>query len=92
MATIKMNVDSCRNLVSTINGAKAAIDDQITSLSGTVNGVVPADWESSSANQFQSAFQEWTTAMKQLSEQLEALNQRLASEISEFEAAAATLQ
>lgn len=92
MATITMNVDSCRNMQNTINSVRDQIAQQVSSLDSSVNGVVGADWIAPSANQFQSAYQEWANTMRQMMEQLATLNQRLAAEISEFEQAASALQ
>ena len=92
MATIHMNVDSCRNMQNTINTTHENLMQQVATLNSNVVSTVGSEWIAPSATQFQSTFQEWSNTMKQLLEQLSALNQRLATEINEFEAAAASLQ
>lgn len=91
MATISMNVESCRNLNSNINSTREALNQQVESLAGSVNGLVGADWIAPSAVQFQEAFQQWSTTMRQMFDQLNELNNRLNAEIADFEDAASRL-
>ena len=91
MATIHMDVESCRNVSSTMGNTKSGLEEQVNSLGNTVNSTVGSAWIAPSANEFQSAYQEWMGSMKQLLEQLATLQQRLNSEITEFEQTAAKL-
>lgn len=91
MATIHMEVESCRNTSTQMANTKSALEEQVNALANTVNSTVGSAWIAPSANEFQSASQEWSTAMKQLLEQLATLQQRLNSEIADFEAAASKL-
>jgi WXG100 family type VII secretion target len=86
-----MEVESCRNAASTLMTAKSAIDEQVAALANTVNNTVGSAWIAPSATEFQSAYQEWANTMRQMSEQLASLQQRLNAEIAEFEAAASRL-
>ena len=91
MATIRMEVETCRNTATAMINTKSSIEDQMGSLASTISNTVPGAWEAPSANEFQGAYQEWTSAMKQLMEQLATLQQRLNAEINEFEQTAAKL-
>ncbi len=92
MSTLHMNVELCRNMQNTINSTHEAVVQQLSTLSSSVQSIVGSEWIAPSASQFQSSFEEWSNTMKQMLEQLTTLNQRLAAEINEFEAAAASLQ
>jgi uncharacterized protein YukE len=74
-----------------MTNTKSSIEEQVNALSNTVSSTVGSAWIAPSATEFQSAYQEWSTAVKQMLEQLAALQQRLNAEISEFEAAASKL-
>lgn len=87
MATLHMDTDSCRNMASTLLNVKSTLDEQVASLGNTVNSVVGSAWIAPSANEFQSAYTEWANAIRQMTGQLEALQQRLNAEIAEFESA-----
>lgn len=91
MATIHMEVESCRNTSTALGNAKSSMEEQVNTLTNTVSGTVGSAWIAPSANEFQSAYQEWSNAMKQLMEQLATLQQRLNSEITEFEQTASKL-
>jgi len=91
MATIHMEVESCRNTSTTMTNTKASIEEQVNALSNTVNSTVGSAWIAPSANEFQSAYQEWSTTVRQLLEQLASLHQRLNAEIAEFETTASRL-
>ncbi len=91
IATIHMDVESCRSTATVMGTCKSTLDEQVANLGNTVNGTVGSTWIAPSATEFQSAFQEWATAMKQISEQLAALKQRFEAEIAEFEQAASKL-
>jgi len=91
MATIHMEVESCRNTSTLMANTKATLEEQVNSLANTVNSTVGSAWIAPSATEFQSTYQEWTAAMRQLMEQLAALTQRLNTEIAEFEQTAAKL-
>lgn len=91
MALIHMDVESVNGVVGTINSTRTSIADQIGSLDSTVDGMVGSTWNAPSATQFQSAYKEWATMMRNMLEQLEALDNRLKAEIADFEQAASTL-
>jgi len=91
MATIHMEVESCRNTSTALGNAKASMEEQINTLTSTVSSTVGSAWIAPSANEFQSAYQEWANSMKQIMEQLATLQQRLNAEITEFEQTAAKL-
>ena len=91
MATIHMEVESCRDTSTTMGNTKSTLEEQVTSLGQRVDSTVGSAWIAPSATEFQGAYQEWSAAMKQLLEQLAALQQRLNSEITEFETTAAKL-
>lgn len=91
MATIHMDVESCQSTANAIANAKSSMEEQVNSLGGIISSTVGSAWIAPSANEFQSAYQEWSSAMKQLMEQLASLQQRLTSEIAEFEQTASKL-
>jgi WXG100 family type VII secretion target len=91
MATIHMEVESCRTTATAIGNAKTAMEDQMTNLGSTVSNTVGSAWIAPSATEFQNTYQEWTNSMKQLMEQLATLQQRLNTEIADFEEAASKL-
>lgn len=91
MATIHMNVESCTETSSLIESTRSTLDEQVKNLDGKVQSIVGVDWIAPSANEFQSAYQEWASAMRQLLEQLMSLQGRLKAEITEFENTAAKL-
>lgn len=91
MAEIRMDVDSCRNVASTMQQTAEAVNQQIDALAAAVNGTVGSAWIAPSANQFNDAFQTWAQSVKQLSAQLTELQGRLNAEIAEFEQAASSL-
>ena len=91
MATIHMEVESIHSAVNTMRNALTTIENQVNILGNTVNSVVGSAWIAPSANEFQSAFQEWAWSSKMLLEQLETLSQRLNAEVTEFEQNAAKL-
>ena len=86
-----MEVDSCRNTATTMTNTKGNLEEQVNSLGHVVNSTVGSAGIAPSANEFQSAYQEWAAAMKQMMEQLATLQQRLSAEIAEFEQTAAKL-
>ncbi len=91
MATIHMDVESCRSTATAIGNAKSALEEQINSLANTVSSTVGSAWVAPSATEFQNVYQEWANTMKQLTEQLATLQQRLNTEIVDFEEAASKL-
>ena len=91
MATIHMEVESCRTTASAIGNTKSALEEQVNTLANTVNSTVGSAWIAPSATEFQNAYQEWANTMKQLMEQLASLQQRLNAEIAEFEQTASKL-
>lgn len=91
MSTIHMEVETCRNTDTTMGNVKGTIEEQLNSLGSTVANTVGSAWIAPSANEFQSAYQEWSNAVKQLLEQLVTLQGRLRAEINEFEQAASKL-
>lgn len=91
MATIHMEVDSCRSTAAAIGNTKATLEEQVNSLAQNINGVVGSAWIAPSASEFQSAYQEWSGTMKSLLEQLASLQSRLNAEIADFEQAASKL-
>lgn len=86
-----MEPESCRAVATQLGTARDALNEQITTLQGTVNNTVGSAWIAPSATQFQSAYEEWASAMKSLTDQLTDLQTRLNAEIVEFEQAAANL-
>ena len=91
MATIHMDVESARNVSTSIGNSQAMLSDTVLNLHSKINGLVGSAWIAPSANEFQSEYQEWATAMRQLLEQLATLQQRLNMEIAEFEQTASKL-
>jgi WXG100 family type VII secretion target len=91
MATLHMDVDSCRNVSSTMGSAKDQLGQQVSALDSAINGMVGSSWIAPSATEFQSTYQEWASSMKQIMEQLATLQQRLNAEVADFEQAASKL-
>lgn len=91
MSTIHMDVESCQNTSTAIGNTKSAMEEQASNLGNTVNSTVGSAWIAPSANEFQNAYQEWLASYKQLMEQLGVLQQRLNSEIADFQEAASKL-
>ncbi len=86
MATLHMDVESVRSTQANIVSVKSQLNDQVSALSSSVDGIVGSAWIAPGANQFQSEFQNWRSAMMQALDQLEQLATRLAAEANEWEA------
>lgn len=83
---LHMDVDSVRSTQANIVNVRSQLNDQVTALAGSVDSMVGSTWIAPGANQFQSEFQNWRSAMLQALDQLEQLSNRLANEANEWEA------
>ena len=80
-----------RQIVKALNDQQVSITDLMTDIKAKVNDFTSSHWQGNSAVLFATEFQEWwSLANTQISE-LKNLASRMATEISNWEAAAAKL-
>jgi WXG100 family type VII secretion target len=85
MTTLKMNVPEAQSTSAAINNCVTQVQAQLNTLRGRVNSMVGSEWQSNSANQFQTEFQGWEQQLNTLLSQLTELQQRLTREIAQWE-------
>ncbi len=86
MATLHMDVESCKSAQANIVNIRTQLTEQVNTLGSAVDNMVGATWIAPGATQFQGEFQNWRSAMMQALDQLEQLANRLNAEIAEWEA------
>jgi len=85
MTTLKMNVPEAQSTATAIGNCVSQVQSQLNTLRGRVNSMVGSEWQSNSANQFQTEFQSWEQQLNTLLSQLGELQQRLTREIAQWE-------
>ncbi len=91
MPTFHMEVEATMALVQHIRQTCRSFENQYSQLSGEVNSSIGSSWISPTATEFQKSFQECSTDVRKVTEQLETLAMRLQNEISEWEQTASKL-
>jgi WXG100 family type VII secretion target len=91
MTTLHFDTDAGRNTSSLIRTTISNLQSELNTLQQRVNGMVGAEWQGNSAQQFQGEFQNWSEQLRNTISQLETIQQRLDREIAEWEQAASTL-
>lgn len=91
MATLHMNVEAVRHVSTSIADSQAVLSETVLNMHSQISGLVGSAWIAPSAFEFQGSYQEWAAAMRQLLEQLATLQQRLNTEIAEWEQASSKL-
>jgi WXG100 family type VII secretion target len=90
MTTLHMEVETARNTQSNMNNTSQQLTSMVQSMTSSVNGLQPA-WMGNSASEFFSLYDQWRGQVTQLLDQLNQMNQRLATEINEWEQMASKL-
>ncbi len=90
MTTLHMEVESARSTQNTMNNTHAQLTSMLQSMNSSVNGLQPS-WMGNSATEFFGEYEQWRANMNTVLENLQALNTRLANEITEWESMASKL-
>lgn len=90
MATLHLEPEAARSTSNLMGSCRSNIESELSSLQQRVNSMVGAEWQGNSANIFQGEFESWSGQLRNTLNQLEALRQRLETEIAQWEAAAST--
>jgi len=90
MATLHMEVETARSTQNTINSTSQNLSSMLQSMTSSVNGLQPA-WMGNSATEFFGLYDQWRSQMTQVLDQLNQMNQRLGTEINEWEQMASKL-
>ena len=91
MATLHMDVEACRNVQSQINNIQSQMSSEVSTMTSTIQGMVGGLWMGNSANEFSAEYDNWRATMNQLLEALLTLDNRLSTEITEWETMASKL-
>ena len=68
-----------------MQATREALQEQVNSLVGIINGMVGNTWRAPGATLFQSQFQNWSTGVAPKLEELNTLSSRLLAEINSWE-------
>ena len=90
MATLHMEVESARSTQSTMNNTAQQLNSLVQSMTSSVNGLQPA-WMGNSATEFFGLYDQWRSQMTTLLDQLTQMNQKLLTEVNEWEQMASKL-
>ena len=88
MATLHFNTDVGRETVAAIAAANSNIESELNNLKSRVSTLVGAEWQGQSALQFQDEFMTWSSQLHSFMETLTTLQERLNTEIQNWEAIA----
>lgn len=91
MATLHMDVDSCRNVQSQINTIHSQLTSDVATMSTSVQSMVGVLWVGASADQFLTEYENWRASMNQMLDTLTQINTALQSEITQWETVASQL-
>lgn len=91
MATLKFNLDEGRSTSTAIQTCVTQVGNELNSLKNRVSSMIGSEWQSNSANQFQTEFQSWEQQLQTLLTDLGDLRTRLDQEIVEWEEVASRL-
>ncbi|RPJ27122.1 MAG: WXG100 family type VII secretion target [Chloroflexi bacterium] len=90
MTTLHMEVETARNTQNTMNNTSQQLTSMVQGMTSSVNGLQPA-WMGNSATEFFGVYDQWRGQMTQLLDQLNQMNQKLSTEINEWEQMASKL-
>ncbi len=88
MATLHFNTDFGRETAAALATANSNIESELTSLKSRVSSLVGTEWQGQSALQFQDEFTTWANQLQSFAETLITLQERLNTEIQNWEAIA----
>jgi len=86
-----MEVETARSTQSSLNNTAQQLTSMVQSMTSSVQSLTPGAWMGNSATEFSGVYDQWRSQMTQLLDQLNQLNQRLATEITEWEQMASKL-
>ncbi len=90
MTTLHMEVETARSTQNTMNNTAQQLTSMVQGMTSSVNGLQPA-WMGNSATEFFGLYDQWRSQMTQLLDTLNQMNQKLATEINEWEQMASKL-
>lgn len=90
MPTLHMEVETARSTQNSMNNTYQQLNSMVQTMTGSVSGLQPA-WMGNSATEFFGLYDQWRSQMNQMLEQLNQMNQRLATEINEWDQMASKL-
>lgn len=91
MATLHMDVEACRNVQTQISNIQSQMTTEVSTMTSTIQSMVSALWLGNSANEFSAEYDNWRNTMNQLLDALTTLDNRLSTEITEWETMASKL-
>lgn len=91
MTTLHFNTDAGRQTANALGTARGNIEGELTNIQNRINSLIGADWQGQSASQFQSEFETWANQLRNQLETLTNLQNRLNSEITNWETVASQL-
>ena len=91
MTTLHMEVETARNTQNTMNNTSQQLRAMFDSLNNSVNGLQGGAWQGNSATEFFGLYDQWRSQINGLLERLTEMNQKLATEITEWEQMASKL-
>lgn len=86
MADLKFDTGQGRDTVAKLSTCASNLEQELNTAKASVDGLVGSAWVAPAANQFQQQFEEFAGQVRQTIEHLHSLQQRLNSEIDQWEA------
>ncbi len=84
MPMISLDTDQARSTAATFDSSRASIESSLNSMMSSVSQVL-ATWQGQSRQQFEGQWEQWTSRLRVIMEELQGLANGLRREADEFE-------
>lgn len=88
MSDLRFDTGQGRDTVAKLTACANNLESELNTAKASVDGLVGSAWVAPAANQFQQQFEEFAGQVRQTIERLHGLQQRLNSEIDQWESTA----